>query len=926
MAEPTTLRDWFDEALKRAPDDRARFLATCADAELRSRVQRMLAIDDSDEELPDAAVIASRIGGANALHDLPPGSRVGPFELHQVIGEGGSSTVFRAVRGQGDVRQPVALKLLRHGLYTPEAQRQFRRERLALAQLRHPGIAHLIEGGLTESGLAYIALELVDGLPITEHARANRLDLRTRLRLFLKVCHAVDAAHRALIVHRDLKPSNVLVTAEGEVKLLDFGIAKLLGGDDQTQTRLPSFTPAYAAPEQKSGAAVTTATDVYALGMLLGELMTGTRLANGRTPSAQVGDRVEDGVLPAAATTTRRLLRGDIDNIVLKALDEEPAQRYASASAFADDIERLLEGRPVAAHPPSRWYRVSKFVARHKGGVATSAAFLLAVFAALGLALWNGHRATVNAQQASLHAQRAEAVQAFLVDLFHANAANQPDPVAARQTTARQLLDLGAQRIGEAMDTAPPVKLELLETLASLHDDLGLYARSAELRAHAAKLAAVVFGADAPQNADALANLATSLLGANRFDEAAATLKQAEAVLDRHAGDASLPRAKLFLKLSTLHQDTDVPRAIGFAKRAADAFVRIGERGGLAEALGNLGWLLDSHGQHEQATNVLQRAIAIRRELPGADQDLPRLHAYLADAQLRCMQLPQAEANARQALADVLKLNGDEPADTAYFQMRVGRLLAQTGRPREALDLLARAIFVAGRVDEYQSMWAHSMHAQALVGTGATEQGARELEQAIATCLRLQPGAGFLAGWFDALTTAHSRLGDFAAAEKTLAQAAAIHAQHGHGADTADMTHHRATAAELLLARGKAAEARAELDRGGTSGTTFSFATLRADLAKARAAFESGDSTTALAVAQQLHDRIEHAGLSGYLKPQLAEIAMIRGRVALERGDAATAVAQMSQALAWRKASFLPEAALIAETEQQLQRARTDGR
>ncbi len=924
MAHPTTLREWFDEALRRTPEERVSFLAGCTDAELRRKLQRMLAIEDGDgEDMPDAIAIANRIGEAGWLRGLPPGSRMGPFELLEVIGEGGSSTVFRAVRAQGDVRQPVALKLLRRGLYTPEAQRQFRRERLALAQLRHPGIAHLIEGGMTESGLAYIALELVDGLPITEHAREARLDLRARLRLFLKACRAVEAAHRALIVHRDLKPANVLVTAEGHVKLLDFGIAKLLDGDEQTQTRLPAFTPAYAAPEQKSGAPVTTATDVYALGLLLGELMTGERLGSGHTPSGGIGEHHDPGVLPAAPTTMRRLLRGDIDNIVLKALDEEPTRRYASASAFADDIERLLDGRPVAAHPPSRWYRARKFVTRHKGGVATTVAFLLAILASLGLALWNGQRAAANAQQARLHAQRAEAVKAFLVDLFHANAASQPDPVAARQTTARQLLDLGAQRIGVAMDDAPPVKLELLETLAALHDDLGLYGKSAELRTGVVELAPGVFGEDAPQTADALVNLATSLLGANRFDEAAGKLAQAEAILDRHRGDASLQRGTLLLKLSTLHQDTDVPRAIAFAQRAAQVFERLGERGGLAEALGNLGWLQDSHGQHELAADTLEKAIATRRDLPGAGQDLPRLHAYLADAQWRSMRLQPAEANARQALADVLRLNGDEPADTAYFQMRVGRLLAQTGRPREAIDLLARSIVVAGRVDEYQAMWAHSLHAQALASIGAADQGVDELEQAIATCQRLQPGAAFLAGWLDALAAARTRLGRFDAARDALAQAAAIHAQHGHGAGNTDMTHHRATSAELLIARGQPDEALAVLQRtAGEPAVKLSFAGLRSDLARARAMLEAGDPASASGLAARLRADIERAGLADYLKPQLAETAMLLGRIGLEAGDAAAAVAQSSQALAWRKASFLPDTPPIAEAERQLAQAR----
>src|SRR5258706_10107688 len=413
-----TLRSLFDQASELEGAARAQFLAThCRDAAQRAALERLLAADAEPAEgilARGPAELAQALGdGAMAPPAFVPGQRIGQWELLALLGEGGSSSVFRAVRESEGVRQEAALKLLRRGVYTLDAQRQFRRERQALAQLRNPGIARLIEGGITETGLAYIAIELVEGLPITEHARQGVLDLRARLKLFLAVCRAVEAAHRALIVHRDLKPSNVLVSGEHQVKLLDFGIAKLLDAEDETRTEHPAFTPAYAAPEQRSGDPITTATDVYALGILLGELVTGQRLGDGsgRTPSSRISGDSDPGSLPEPAPALRRALRGDLDNIVLKAIESDPEQRYASATAFADDIERFLDGRPVGAHPPSRWYRTAKFVQRHRGGVALTALFTISVLASLGLALWQ-------ANVARREAARAVEIQAFIVDLF----------------------------------------------------------------------------------------------------------------------------------------------------------------------------------------------------------------------------------------------------------------------------------------------------------------------------------------------------------------------------------------------------------------------------------------------------------------------------------------------------------------------------
>jgi serine/threonine-protein kinase len=491
------LRDLFEEAITLPAAARARLLEeSCPDPARRAEVERMLAADAVEGELlssGDAASAARAIGDTSVVEAMPAGSRIGPFELVEVLGEGGSSTVFRAFREVEGVRQEVAIKLLARGLYTADAQGQFRREREALARLQHPGIARLIEGGITDSGLAYIVLELVDGVPITRHVREHEMALRQRLELFLMVCRPVEAAHRALIVHRDLKPSNVLVTAEGDVKLLDFGIAKLLDEDasDASLTPLRALTPAYAAPEQFAQEPVTTATDVYALGVLLGELLTGQRREQdaSHTPSPHIDGSATGASQSALPTAVRRRLRGDLDHIVLKATATEPEHRYASAGALADDIKRHLTRQPVLAHPPSRWYRVGKFVTRYRAGVVTTAGFLLAVLVALGMAVW---QAGVAREQAA----RANTVRDFLVSVFQSAGADLPKD---QRPTPEDLVKQSAARLMARNNLPEAGRVDLLLALAKVARSVGAYDQALTLLDHGDPIIGRLYGpGDAP--------------------------------------------------------------------------------------------------------------------------------------------------------------------------------------------------------------------------------------------------------------------------------------------------------------------------------------------------------------------------------------------------------------------------------------------
>ncbi|WP_386068693.1 protein kinase [Tahibacter sp. UC22_41] len=645
MSTPVpSLRDLFEAACELDDAARAAYLAAhCADSAQREQVERLLAADrdDGDGALgQDAADALQALGEAEPL-TFAPGGWIGPWRLIALLGEGGSSTVFRAGRDAAGVRQEVALKLLRRGLYSYEAQRQFRRERQALAALSHPDIASLIEGGVTEQGLAYIALELVDGQAITDYACTRSLDLTARLRLFLRVCRAVEAAHRALIVHRDLKPSNVLVSADGHVKLLDFGIAKLLDADDETQTRLPAFTPAYAAPEQRCGGAVTTATDVYALGILLGELLTGQRPGDGRahTPSGQVRDDAAPGQLPAPPQTTRRLLRGDLDNIVLKAIAEEPEQRYVSAGALAEDIERLLDGRPVAAHPPSRWYRAKKFVARHRGGVATSAAFLLALLAALGVALWQ-------ANVARDELRRANAMRDFMVVAFQ-----EAQPSSPREGPPR-ITEVVEQAVARARGDAqmnPRARTELLTELATVLRIQGRQTSARDLGRWNYEQALREFGGASPLSLAAGGELAYTLFLLGDFADARTRI---DGLLAQSAAAEPRLRSRLLSYSSAIAtKEHDARRAIADVEAAVALARRSGDAELLSLILSSQSTAQLASGDASGAIASLKEQLAINERLYGSQHlNAASVRAALSRAYRRVGDLPAAEREIRAAL------------------------------------------------------------------------------------------------------------------------------------------------------------------------------------------------------------------------------------------------------------------------------------
>lgn len=467
----------FEAASAQPPEHRSAFLdVSCGgDAELRREVASLLVWDTPNNPALDRGVEQALAEAASlVVPQALPIERIGPYRLLSEIGSGGMGTVYLAER-DGDFSQRVAIKVVR-GLLDAEGLRRFKVERQILASLEHPSIARLLDGGTTPEGLPYLVMELVDGEPIDRYCDTHALAVAQRVALFGRVCDAVSYAHRRLVVHRDLKPSNILVTADGTPKLLDFGIAKLLD-DERAEAALvttPSMrvlTPEYASPEQIRGETITTAADVYSLGVLLFELLTGRRphVFDSRRPDA-IGDAVlaQDAPRPSTVVAPglgrRRELAGDLDTIVLAALQKEPARRYASVDALAEDLRRYLASEPINARPATWRYRAGRYVRRHRAGAAAAALFVVTVIA-FGAAL------AFSAASANRERRNAERVTSMLIQMF---SGSDPRTVRGNSVTARELLDQGAERIRRDLRDEPDMQARLLDALGSVYAGLGL--------------------------------------------------------------------------------------------------------------------------------------------------------------------------------------------------------------------------------------------------------------------------------------------------------------------------------------------------------------------------------------------------------------------------------------------------------------------
>lgn len=733
MLDPTLWRRIeavLDEAAAVPADEREAFLDTACRAEdgsldtgLRDEVRRLLALDDEAGgffgELRDATIgsegdgaLSRTVFGTPALDDLI-GREVGRYVVEARVGTGGMGAVYRARRADGAFSRPVALKVVRPGLAADVGPR-FERERRLLGALNHPNVARLLDAGTLEDGRPWLAMEFVQGEPITAYADDHALSIEARLELFLQVCEAVAYAHRQLVVHRDLKPSNVLVADDGvsepRAVLLDFGIATLIreDGDAATRTGRALLTPAYAAPEQIRDEPTTTAADVYTLGTLLYELLSGRRTieTEGRpahlvaqdvldtSPPLMSAALTESAAVPRGGSREKicRRLRGDLDRIVGKALRKEPERRYPSVEAFARDIERHLSGRTIEARPDTMGYRMATFVRRNRRMVAVGLVALVAVVGGAGVAVWQARAAGLERDRAEAEADRAAEVSAFMTELL---SEFDPSRTGGGDLSADSVLVRATARVREGLDAHPDVRADLLASLGQIYQSYAQFDQAQDLFTEALDLRRAFLGDDHPDVGTGLRDLAWLASVRGDYDRAEALYADALAIHRAALGPAHLDVAADLEGLGLLYRVRgDLDTALEYLQRSLailEAQLPADDER-LVTTLNTVAYVLYNQRHYDESEALFRRVVASRRATLGAHvQTAQALNDF---ASLRAAQGFSDEAIAlhQEAYAIRLRLLGAGHPHVAQSQEAIGWLLQEKGRYAEAEALYRQAL------------------------------------------------------------------------------------------------------------------------------------------------------------------------------------------------------------------------------------------
>ncbi len=704
------------------------------------------------------------------------GARLGPWELRDLLGSGGTGEVWAAVRADGLHQGRAAVKLLRTGQFNPAVaalvQARFAREGELLARLTHPHIAQLLDAGLTADGTRYLVLEHVQGQRIDDWCDDRQLATVERVKLLIQVCDAVQFAHANLIVHRDLKPANILVTGDaqkghpnsGHVKLLDFGVAKLLEdtpeADELTRLGAAGLTPEYAAPEQINGDPVTVATDVYALGVLMFVLLSGQRPYG--TPKSTAAQLARDIVeaeprrlsaspmahsTATATTAPRSDLRGDLEHIAAKALRKRPAERYASVQALADDLKRHLRHETVSAQAPTFAYLATKFVQRHKVFVAASGLVVAAIVAGVAATLWQARLAREQASIARTEAANANAIKDFLLGVFNTSAVG--DGKTTQNSTASELLQRGGQRLLADTKLPAPVRLELLTVVGSLQNNLGLIDASDPLQREALRVAREVYGPQSDKYVYALVERGMALTQLGKQKESDELTREAVAIMEATGQRAveSYPVALYQLGFNAM-QAGDLPAAVGYLRRSASAFEASQPTHAMRAIahrwLGNALMAQDDFGAAEAQ---LRRSIEVSTQQKSLrDFGVGAGHYALGDLYLRAGRFREAEAELQQALQIAQTTLGPRHRVVAIIGALLGLAQHELGQADAARATFATALDIAAS-DTSRQIGNAVDQANVALGQAALADGNADdaLQRASAAATRWQPNGS--AAW-----------------------------------------------------------------------------------------------------------------------------------------------------------------------------------
>jgi serine/threonine-protein kinase len=646
--------------------------------------------------------------------------------------------VFLAARADEQYQQLVAIKLMHAELWQNELMlERFRAERQILANLNHPNIACLLDGGKTSDGTPYLVMEYVEGMPLDEYCRANDLSVEKKLQLFLRVCAAVEYAHKSLVVHRDIKPGNVLVAEDGSPKLVDFGIAKLLEDDGRAAT-MPTtrlMTPEYASPEQLRGEPITTATDVYGLGVLLYDLLTGMHpfAEYSGSPAemmhqiCDVDPRPPSYIVPDGAS--HRELRGDLDRIVLMAMQKQPERRYSSATALARDVFAYLNRYPVLACGGGWRYRTRKFVRRHKlmtGGLMIFAVSLASV--SIGMA--------VLAQRADRERLKAEHAATFLADMFRAAT---PQEARGRTITARELLDRGRLRVDKELVGEPEVRASLLYSIAEAYSRLGSYDQAQELAERSYKIRISVLGSRNRSTADSLFLFANATRLKGEYASAEPLFREALEIRRMNFGaDSTVVANSLSYLGECLFLEGKDREAESRLRQALAIFRKHGPNLG-SMARDYLARLLERKGDYLEASQLLREAVEIDRVTEGSDSPAYTISLHnLAGALLRLGDLYSAEVMLEESLTTEHRVLGNGHPDLGYSLNLLGVTALEEGNASKAEPLLRESLGIWSRLDPSNVLVVSGLNnwARVLQARGQYAEARRYFEQALATAQR----------------------------------------------------------------------------------------------------------------------------------------------------------------------------------------------